>query len=89
MIALDIEAIQPLAEFDARMEQLIEQLKAVPLAKGFDEIVYPGRDRGAERREKSRGGADPAPGYAGRPEKAGRGDRDHEPAAVLSAFGYG
>lgn len=42
MIALNIEAIQPLTEFNARMEQLIEQLKAVPLAKGFDEIVYPG-----------------------------------------------
>lgn len=42
MIALHIEAIQPLAEFNARMEQLIEQYKAVPLAKGFDQIVYPG-----------------------------------------------
>jgi LDH2 family malate/lactate/ureidoglycolate dehydrogenase len=42
MVVLDIEAIQPLAEFNARMEQMIEQLKAVPLAKGFDEIVYPG-----------------------------------------------
>jgi LDH2 family malate/lactate/ureidoglycolate dehydrogenase len=42
MIALNIEAIQPRAEFDARMEKLVEELKAVPLAKGFDEIVYPG-----------------------------------------------
>jgi LDH2 family malate/lactate/ureidoglycolate dehydrogenase len=42
MIAMNIEAIQPLAEFDARMEKLIEELKAVPLAKGSDEIVYPG-----------------------------------------------
>jgi LDH2 family malate/lactate/ureidoglycolate dehydrogenase len=42
MIALNIEAIQPRAKFDARMEKLIEELKAVPLAKGFDEIVYPG-----------------------------------------------
>jgi LDH2 family malate/lactate/ureidoglycolate dehydrogenase len=42
MIALNIEAIQPLAEFNARMETLIDELRSVPLAKGFDEIVYPG-----------------------------------------------
>jgi LDH2 family malate/lactate/ureidoglycolate dehydrogenase len=42
MVALNIEAIQPLAEFNARMEQLVEQLKSVPLAKDFDEVVYPG-----------------------------------------------
>jgi LDH2 family malate/lactate/ureidoglycolate dehydrogenase len=42
MIALNIEAMQPLAAFNARMEQLIAELKAVPLAEGFDEIVYPG-----------------------------------------------
>ncbi len=42
MIALDIAAIQPLAEFNRRMEQLIDELKTVPLAQGFDEILYPG-----------------------------------------------
>ena len=42
MIALDIAAFQPLAEFNARMEQLIAQIKSVPLAKGFDEVFYPG-----------------------------------------------
>ena len=42
MIALDIAAIQPLAEFGARMERYIAELKSVPLAKGFDEVVYPG-----------------------------------------------
>ena len=41
MIALNIEAMQPLAAFNARMEQPIAELKAVPLAKGFEEIVYP------------------------------------------------
>ena len=45
MIALDIAAFQPLAEFEARMERYIAELKSVPLAQGFDEIVYPGRDR--------------------------------------------
>jgi LDH2 family malate/lactate/ureidoglycolate dehydrogenase len=42
MIALNIAAMQPLKEFNARMEQLIAELKSVPLAKGYEEIVYPG-----------------------------------------------
>ena len=42
MVALDIAAFQPLPEFQARMERYIEELKSVPLAQGFEEIVYPG-----------------------------------------------
>jgi len=42
MIALDIAAIQPLAEFGDRMDRYIAELKSVPLAQGFEEIVYPG-----------------------------------------------
>ena len=42
MIALDIAAMQPLAEFGARMERYIAELKSVPLAQGFNEVVYPG-----------------------------------------------
>ena len=42
MIALNIEAMQPLVEFSARMEALIGQIKSVPLAQGFDEVFYPG-----------------------------------------------
>jgi LDH2 family malate/lactate/ureidoglycolate dehydrogenase len=42
LIALDIEAFQPLAQFGARMEEYIRELKSVPLAKGYDEIYYPG-----------------------------------------------
>jgi LDH2 family malate/lactate/ureidoglycolate dehydrogenase len=42
LIALDIEAFQPLAQFGARMEQYISELKSVPLAKGCDEVCYPG-----------------------------------------------
>jgi LDH2 family malate/lactate/ureidoglycolate dehydrogenase len=42
MIALHIEAFQPLAQFNARMEQFIAEIKSVPLAKGFDEVFYPG-----------------------------------------------
>ena len=42
MIALNIAAFQPLAEFGERMERYIAELKSVPLAQGFEEIVYPG-----------------------------------------------
>lgn len=42
MIAMNIEAFQPLAQFEARMQAFIGELKAVPLARGCDEIFYPG-----------------------------------------------
>ncbi len=41
-LALDIQAFGPLATFEASMEQMIAEVKAVPLAPGFDEILYPG-----------------------------------------------
>ena len=42
MIAIDIEAFQPLADFNARMEQYVTEIKSVPTAQGFDEVFYPG-----------------------------------------------
>jgi LDH2 family malate/lactate/ureidoglycolate dehydrogenase len=42
MIALNIAAMQPLAEFGARMDALIAEIKSVPLAQGFEEVFYPG-----------------------------------------------
>jgi LDH2 family malate/lactate/ureidoglycolate dehydrogenase len=42
MIALNIEAFQPLARFNASMEKFADEIKAVPTAKGFDEVFYPG-----------------------------------------------
>lgn len=42
MLAIDIEAFQPLSQFAARMERFIDEIKSVPPAKGFDEIFYPG-----------------------------------------------
>ena len=42
MIAINIEVFQPLAEFNARMERFISEIKAVPLAQGCDEVFYPG-----------------------------------------------
>ena len=42
MIAIDIAAFQPAAEFGTRMEALIDELKSAPRAPGVDEIFYPG-----------------------------------------------
>jgi len=42
LIAIDIAALQPLQAFNERMEAFIAELKSVPLAKGFDEVFYPG-----------------------------------------------
>jgi LDH2 family malate/lactate/ureidoglycolate dehydrogenase len=42
LIALDIAAFEPVPEFNRRIETLIEGLKAAKLAKGFEEVLYPG-----------------------------------------------
>lgn len=41
-LALDIAAFGRRETFEARMEQMIAEVKSVPLAPGFDEILYPG-----------------------------------------------
>ena len=41
-LALDIAAFRPLAEFEPDMENLIGDLKSVPPADGFDEVLFPG-----------------------------------------------
>lgn len=56
MIALDITAFQPLAQFDARMEELIQEIKSVPLAKGFEEIFYPGELEARNEQENRKRG---------------------------------
>jgi LDH2 family malate/lactate/ureidoglycolate dehydrogenase len=48
-IALDVAAFGDPDGFARRMEQLVAEVKAVPLAQGFDEVFYPGEleDRAA------------------------------------------
>lgn len=41
-VALDIAAFMEPPIFETRVEQLIERMKAVPLADGFEEILFPG-----------------------------------------------
>ena len=56
LIALNIAAFQPISEFNGRMEQYIAELKSVPLAKGFDEVFYPGEIEAlADQRNRAAG----------------------------------
>ncbi len=41
-LALDPAAFGDPAEYRGRVERLVEQVKGVPLAQGFDEVFYPG-----------------------------------------------
>jgi LDH2 family malate/lactate/ureidoglycolate dehydrogenase len=54
VLALNIEAFQPLAQFNARMESYIANLKSAPLAVGHDDVFYPGEieERNAQKFRK-------------------------------------
>ena len=41
-LAIDPSALGDPAEYEARVQQLIDEVKSVPLAQGFDEVFYPG-----------------------------------------------
>ena len=51
LLTIDINAMMPRAEFEQRMEALIDEVKAVPTAAGIDEIFFPGEleDRNTEK----------------------------------------
>jgi LDH2 family malate/lactate/ureidoglycolate dehydrogenase len=53
VLALDVAALADPGGFGERMESLIAEMKAVPLAEGFEEILYPGEleDRSRARLE--------------------------------------
>jgi LDH2 family malate/lactate/ureidoglycolate dehydrogenase len=56
LIALNVEVFQPLDAFNARMEAMIAGLKGVQLAKGTDEIFYPGEiEARNDRRNRTEG----------------------------------
>ena len=42
MLALNIAAFQPFAKFNADMARYIAELKSVPLAQDFSEVLHPG-----------------------------------------------
>jgi LDH2 family malate/lactate/ureidoglycolate dehydrogenase len=53
IVAMNVEAFQPLGDFNARMEQWVAEVKSVPLAQGVDEVFYPGEIE-ARNNEKHR-----------------------------------
>jgi LDH2 family malate/lactate/ureidoglycolate dehydrogenase len=54
VLAIDVAAVTDPGDFAERMEALIAEMKAVPLAEGFEEIFHPGEieDRSRTRRER-------------------------------------
>ena len=64
------------AGYEARVRQLIDEVKDVPLAQGFDEVFYPGEveDR-AEAANLAAGGVAPRRAVPRRPAHAGGRDR--------------
>jgi LDH2 family malate/lactate/ureidoglycolate dehydrogenase len=54
VLAIDVAAVADPGGFAERMEALIAEMKAVPLASGFEEIFFPGEieDRNRARRER-------------------------------------
>lgn len=57
MVAIDVNAIQALDQFNERMEDYIRRLKNVPLAQGHEQIFFPGEmeNVAALRNEKAGG----------------------------------
>ncbi|CAN5480593.1 Ldh family oxidoreductase [soil metagenome] len=57
MLAVNVAALQPLAEFEARMEDFVQRLKAVPVAPGHEQVFYPGEMEDlAQQRNLAQGG---------------------------------
>ncbi len=56
MVALNVAAFQPLADFEARIDQYLVSLKDVPLAAGHTQVFYPGEmEKQAELENRSLG----------------------------------
>lgn len=55
-LAFRIEALMPLSEFNARMEEQIARLKALKPAAGFEEVLYPGEPEARREKQRARDG---------------------------------
>lgn len=58
VMALDIARFGPPEAFEARIERMIAEIKAVPLAEGFDEVFYPGEIEARNEARHLRDGLD-------------------------------
>jgi LDH2 family malate/lactate/ureidoglycolate dehydrogenase len=55
-LAIKPDLFMPRAEFEARMDTLVERAKACPRAEGFDEILIPGEPEARAREERLKTG---------------------------------
>jgi LDH2 family malate/lactate/ureidoglycolate dehydrogenase len=58
MVALDVKAFIPPAQFDQRMEQMIARLKSTPPTTGSSEVLVPGEPEARSAAENRRRGLD-------------------------------
>jgi LDH2 family malate/lactate/ureidoglycolate dehydrogenase len=56
LIAIDPQALMPLDQFKARVDDYIDTVKAAPRAAGVDEILYPGEKSQRLRRQREQAG---------------------------------
>jgi LDH2 family malate/lactate/ureidoglycolate dehydrogenase len=54
MLAIRVEAIQPLAEFNVRIEDYFARLTSVPLAQGHERVFFPGEMENRAAEENTR-----------------------------------
>lgn len=55
-LVMRVDAFMPLKDFETRMETAIERLKALPPAKGFAEVYYPGERSGLTEQQRRQTG---------------------------------
>jgi LDH2 family malate/lactate/ureidoglycolate dehydrogenase len=58
VMALDVSRFGPLDAFETRIERMIAEIKATPLAPGFGEVFYPGEIEARNEARHLRDGID-------------------------------
>ena len=56
MLAVKIDAFRPLAEFEAAVDERLDDVKAVPPAPGFQEVLIPGEPELRSKAQREREG---------------------------------
>jgi LDH2 family malate/lactate/ureidoglycolate dehydrogenase len=56
VVAVNVEAFRPVAEFTPQLDALLDEIKAVPPAQGFDEVLIPGEPEQRTLAQRRQGG---------------------------------
>ena len=81
-LAIKPDLFMPRAEYEARMDNMVERVKAQPRAAGVDEILMPGEPESRKKREYLDGGIPPDGRHRRRRQRGRRGHRRPVPAAA-------